>query len=249
MNRNNSQALPVALVTGAARRIGAAIIMQLHQANYNVIIHCNHSLQKATQLAHQCNAIRTNSALVLQQNLQQIDGLSQLIEDSVRWHGRLDVLINNASVFIRNHFDKFDASLWERQFNINVRAPFVLSQLALPYLQKEFGNIINLIDIHAESPIKDYAIYCQTKAALAAQTKALAKEFAPHVRVNGISPGAIAWPEQENALDEKVQQHIIDQTPLKTHGKPEYIAQAVVALLLNPFITGEILAVDGGRSI
>ncbi|WP_420795612.1 pteridine reductase [Legionella jamestowniensis] len=249
MTQANKQAVKVALVTGAARRIGAAIVSKLHEANFKVVIHCHQSLDDAQKLAALLNKHRQDSALVISQNLNQSEASNKLITATLNWGMRLDLLVNNASVFSRTNLAKQDEKSFNELFDTNVKVPFFLSLEAFPHLATYQGAIINLTDIHAERPLKDYAVYSQSKAALAMQTKALAKEFAPNVRVNAIAPGAIAWPEHDNSLSLEIQQKIIEQTLLKRHGHPEFIAQAVLALAENPFITGQILNVDGGRSI
>jgi pteridine reductase len=172
-----------------------------------------------------------------------------LINQVLKWRSKLNVLVNNASTFNRTNINDINLDDWQTLFAVNVQAPFLLSLAAYPSLSSQQGAIINITDIHADKPLRNYAVYCQTKAALAMQTKALAKEFAPNVRVNAVAPGAIVWPEKENALNYKVQEHIIAKTLLKRHGDPRFIAQAVISLINNPFITGQILNVDGGRSI
>jgi pteridine reductase len=237
----NKQANRVALVTGGARRIGKAIVEFLHADGFNVVIHCNKSIDDALTLAQNLNNIRINSAYVLCADLCKKDELVKLIAQSCAWYSRLDVLVNNASIFTR------DDSKWDELFMTNVHAPYILSCAARIYLAQTQGCIINITDIHASKPLKDYAVYCQTKAALAMQTKALAREFAPDIRVNAVAPGAIAWPEDENQLNTQIQQKIIAKTLLKRHGEPKYIAQAVLGLINNAFITGQCLQVDGGR--
>jgi pteridine reductase len=238
----------VALVTGAARRIGASITKHLHQAGYKVIIHYHKSAQEAQALVTSLNRQRPYSAYSIQQDLADSKAAVNIINETLQWGGRLDVLINNASQFTQTPItEAMDA--WDSLYLINVKAPFLLSQSAYTWLAMHEGVIINITDIHASKPLKNYAVYCQTKAALSMQTLALAKEFAPLVRVNAIAPGAIAWPELENSITEKIQEKIIAQTLLKRHGNPEYIAQAVLALVENNFITGQVLMVDGGRSV
>ncbi|MDI9819641.1 MULTISPECIES: pteridine reductase [unclassified Legionella] len=250
MNHVNKQATKVALITGAARRIGAAMVRKLHQANFKTVIHCHQSLNDADNLARELNQQREDSACVVQGNLMAPHAAEKIIAATVDWGKRLDLLINNASVFTATALDSaVDKTDWDSLFNVNVKLPFQLSLAAYPYLKKHQGSIINITDIHADKPLKGYAVYCQTKAALAMQTKALAREFAPHVRVNAIAPGAIAWPENENSLSAEIQEKIIAQTPLRCHGQPNFIAQTLLTFIENPFITGQILAVDGGRSI
>jgi pteridine reductase len=238
----NPQA-PVALITGAARRIGAAIAQHLHAAGYRVVIHYLHSESAAASVTQKCNELQRDSALAIQGDLQTAETSTMLISTAHQWAGRLDLLVNNACVFSRESTD------WDTLFAVNVKAPFLLSQAAYPYLKTTQGAIINITDIHAHKPLKHYSAYCQTQAALTMQTQSLAREFAPDVRVNAIAPGAIAWPEQGNALSETLQHEIIQKTPLKRHGQPKYVAKAVLALVQNSFITGQILAVDGGRSL
>ncbi|MBA3537519.1 MAG: pteridine reductase [Tatlockia sp.] len=249
MNQANKQAAKVALITGAARRIGAAIACQLHQAGFRVLIHCHHSLVEAQQLAETLNQQRLQSAQVLQQDLCAANASNLLIDATLAFGGRLDVLVNNASIFERTNFSRFNETNWDNLFAANVRAPFLLSLAARPHLAMQEGVIVNITDIHAEKPLKGYAEYCQSKAALVMQTKALAREFAPEIRVNAVAPGAIVWPEHANLVSKEEQAEIIAKTPLKRKGQPQYIAQAVVALVENTFITGQILKVDGGRSI
>lgn len=249
MNQANKQAVRVALITGAARRIGAAIAQHLHEAGFKVVIHCHHSLAEAKRLAQAMNQQRPDSAHVLQQDLCDPKAAKRLIEAAIAFTGRLDLLVNNASIFTKTSFAEFNQQNWDNLFATNVRAPFQLSLVARPYLAAQQGQIINITDIHSETPLMDYAEYCQSKAALTMQTKALAREFAPEVRVNAVAPGAIVWPENDNALNGQIQEKIIAQTPLKRHGEPLFIAQAVLALVENAFITGQILKVDGGRSI
>ncbi len=249
MNQANTQAARVAIITGSGRRIGAAIAQYLHHAGFRVIIHCHHSHSAAHALANDMNRHRPDSALVIVADLAIKKSANTIINESIKWAGQLDLLVNNASVFVSTPHDALDDAHWDTLFTINVKAPFWLSHLAYPHLAAQHGSIINITDIHAERPLKGYSAYCQSKATLTMQTKSLAREFAPAVRVNAIAPGAIAWPEHDNALSEALQQNIIAKTPLKQHGDPAYIAQAVLSIADNPFITGQTLAVDGGRGL
>ena len=249
MNLANKQDAKVALVTGGARRIGAAIVRKLHDNDYKVVIHCRYALNDAHVLAVKLNQIRPDSAFVLRRELTENLAADEMITTVMDWAGRLDLLVNNASVFIRTDCTTFANEEWQRLFDTNVKAPFLLSMAARSSLKKHNGAIINLTDIHAEKPLKGYSVYCQTKAALEMQTKTLAREFSPEVRVNAVAPGATIWPEDLNTLTDAERQKIIARTPLKQHGNPEYIAQAVLALAENAFITGQILKVDGGRSL
>lgn len=237
----------VALITGAGRRIGAAIAEHLHEAGFLVAIHCHHSRDEADALCLRLNQKHPHTAQVFSADLTQKIDNQRLIQHTIDWAGQLDLLVNNASLFIPTPIDASDDTLWDTLFSINVQAPFWLSLAARAHLAQQQGAIINITDIHAETPLKGYTEYCQTKAALAMQTKAFAREFAPHIRVNAVAPGAIAWPEQDNALSRAQQEKIIARTLLKRHGKSLYIAQAVLALAENKFITGQTLRVDGGR--
>ncbi len=243
MNQTNKQDAPVAFISGAAKRIGAVIAEHLHDAGFRIMIHCHRSIELAKKMAQSMNQRRPNSANFVTSNLYDTTKIDHLITKTVDWAGRLDLLVNNASIFSR------DAEKWDELFTIHVKAPYLLSTAAFPYLYQTQGSIINITDIHAEQPLKDYSVYCQSKAALLMQTKSLAREYAPNVRVNAVAPGSIIWPEEDNQLTEDQQQLIINKTPLKRHGNPTFIAQAVSALVDNPFITGQTLRVDGGRSL
>ena len=249
LNHDNKQANRVALVTGAARRIGAGIVIHLHEAGYRVIVHCHQSKHEAQELVDKFNHHRKDSALVVSGDLTIKETMRELFEKAIHWAGRLDLLVNNASRFTKTYRGELDDGEWEVLFNTNVKAPFCLSQMAYPYLAMHKGSIVNITDIHAQKTLKDYSVYCQTKAALVMQTKSLAREFAPDVRVNAVAPGATIWPELSNELSEDIQQKIIERTPLKRQGHPLFIAQAVLALAENLFITGQILNVDGGQSV
>lgn len=239
----------VALITGAARRIGATLAQQLHHAGYRILIHAHHSKQEATALKEKLNQLRPHSAHVFFADLTDLATPASLIQETLDWAGRLDCLIHNASRFTKTNNAISAKEAWAHLFAVNVEAPYFLSHAAQASLAKHHGTIIYITDIHATTPLKGYDVYCQTKAALTMQMLALAKTFAPNIRVNAIAPGAIMWPEGENMLSDKLKKEIIKSTLLKQHGHPEYIAQAVLTLIQNPFITGQILKVDGGRSL
>ncbi|MBB71055.1 MAG: pteridine reductase [Legionellales bacterium] len=238
----------VILITGAGRRIGAAIARHCHHCGCNVVIHYRQSQAEAQLLADSLNQRRDNSAVTLQADFNELSSLTPLVDDAYQTWGRLDGLVNNASNFYPTPIAEATTAQWDDLFNGNAKAAFFLSQAAAEYLRDSRGTIINIIDIHGATPLKGYGIYSMAKAALQMQTKVLAKELAPAVRVNGIAPGAIAWPEAQNSLDPAQQQHIIDQTLLKRHGNEQDIAKAVEYFLLHSdYVTGEVLAVDGGR--
>lgn len=249
VNSVKTQERKTALITGSAKRIGRAIAEKLHQEGFDIAIHYHHSQSDAEALKKSFNAIRNESAEIFKADLSKISDLKKLIQDVSSFRSILSLLVNNASLFIKTPIGAdFSIDTWETLFKVNVTAPRLLSLLSKP-LMANGGSIINITDIHGDIPLKDYAVYSETKAALIQQTRTLAKELAPFIRVNAISPGAIMWPEGENILPNAIQKEIIQKTPLKRHGSPEFIADAVFMLFQNPFITGQILNVDGGRSL
>jgi pteridine reductase len=238
----------VFLVTGAARRIGAAIVTRLHDVGARVAIHYRGSEDDAKELASRLNAVRADSALAIQSDLLNIDELPSLIEAVFDWGGRLDGLVNNASRFYPTPIGSIGEKQWDDLVGSNLKAPLFLSQAAAAHLTDSNGAIVNIVDIHAERPLKDHSVYGSSKAGLAMLTRSLAKDLAPDVRVNGVAPGAILWP--ENGMAESVQQSILDQIPLNRAGSPEDIAGCVLYLLRDAtYVTGQIIPVDGGRSI
>jgi pteridine reductase len=238
----------VALVTGAARRIGAAIATRLHQSGANVAIHYRGSAAEANALVNKLNGVRADSAAAFQADLIDTRALPGLVDDVISWRGRLDILVNNASTFYPTPPGEITEAHWEDLMGSNLKAPLFLSQAALPELQKAGGAIVNIVDIHAQRPLRHHAVYGPAKAALAMLTRSLAKDLAPAVRVNGVSPGAILWP--ENELDEAAKKAILEQVPLERAGDPDDIAGAVLFLVQDAtYVTGQIIAVDGGRSI
>jgi pteridine reductase len=239
---------PAILVTGAARRVGAAIARTLHDAGANVIIHCNRSREDADRLAARLNDARAKSAAVVQGDLLAYNALKGLIDQAASAFGRLDGLVNNASAFFATPVGKIDEDQWSGLIDSNLKAPLFLSQAACAYLKITKGSIVNIVDIHAERPLKDFAVYNMSKAGLAGMTRALAIDLAPAIRVNGVSPGAIIWPDAGDDYPPEERERITEQTPLKRVGSPEDIAGAVKYLMLDaPYVTGQILAVDGGR--
>jgi pteridine reductase len=237
-----------ALITGASRRIGAVIARTLHSAGMNITLHYRGSKEEAEKLANELNKIRENSCIAIRLDLHDTAALPDLIEQSQQHWGQLDVLVNNASSFYPTHIGKMTEQHWDDLMGSNLKAPLFLSQAATPYLKQSNGCIVNIVDVHADKPMKSHTIYCAAKAGLAMMTKSLAKELGPEIRVNGVAPGAIMWP--ENELDNTVQDDILDRTALKRSGMPEDIAAAVLFLARDAhYITGQIIPVDGGRSI
>ena len=238
------------LVTGGAKRVGAAIVRALHGAGARVVIHCLASRAEAEALAAELNAARAASAALVQGDLADTGALAALVEEAATRFGRLDGLVNNASGFRSTPLATLTPADWEELSATNLRAPMFLAKAAAPHLARAGGAIVNVVDIHAERPLKDFTAYTVAKAGLAGLTRSLALELAPGVRVNGVSPGAILWPEPDDAFPPEERARITAQTPLRRTGRPEDIAGAVKYLLLDaPFVTGQILAVDGGRSI
>jgi pteridine reductase len=245
---NNNLNGKVALVTGAARRIGAAIVTRLHENGARVAIHYRGSADEAAALAQRLNEARPDSAATFQADLLDTAKLPELVAAVTDWGGQLDYLVNNASTFYPTPVGKITESEWTDLMGSNLKAPLFLSQAAAPALKTSGGVIINLVDIHSQRPLRDYTVYGPAKAGLAMLTRALAKDLAPHIRVNGVSPGAILWP--EDGMSEAAQQSILRQVPLGRAGDPSDIAGCVLYLLRDAtYITGQIIAVDGGRSI
>lgn len=237
---------PVALVTGAARRIGAVIAERLHAEGYNVAVHCRGSRDAAAALAERLNTARAGSAAVFAADLLVQQQIEQLVHEVLATFGRIDMLVNNASAFYPTRVGSTTREQWDELIGSNFTAPYFLVQAAMPALNATRGNIINLLDIHAERPMAGHAVYSAAKAGTHMLTRALAQELAPAVRVNGIAPGAILWP--ENGGSEADRERIIANTPLQRSGSPEDIARTVLFLANSPFITGQVIAVDGGRN-
>lgn len=237
-----------ALVTGAAKRIGAAITSRLHAAGANVAIHYFSSSGEADALAARLNAERPGSAITVGADLRDVAELERAVAEIVGATGRLDVLVNNASTFYPTPLGKVTEADWHDLIDSNLKAPLFLAQAAQPHLEAVGGSIVNIVDVHSQRPLKHHLVYGPAKAGLAMLTRSLARDLAPTIRVNGVSPGAILWP--ESGVSEHVQQKIINEVPLKRPGDPSDIAAAVLFLVRDaPYVTGHILAVDGGRSI
>jgi pteridine reductase len=237
----------VALITGAARRIGAVIAKTLHQHGYNVIIHYRHSQNDAEKLCHLLNGIRPSSAHLIHSDFDVPENIADVITQSLHIWQRLDVVINNASTFTQTHLEKTTTEQWDTLINSNLKAPYFLAQQAYPHLKKTEGCIINIADIHGIHPLKNYPVYSIAKAGLIMLTKALAREFAPEIRVNAVAPGPTLPPEGDNSLSEQRHQELIDRTVLKRLTHPREIAEAILFLIQQKSMTGEILKLDGGR--
>lgn len=237
-----------ALITGGAKRLGAAITRRLHAAGASVLIHYRDSEADAAKLEAELNALRPKSAAKVKAELLAPIAPRALVSAALDAFGGLDVLVNNASSFFPVPLGEIESSHWEELIGSNLRAPLFIAQQAAPELAKREGAIVNVVDIHAERPLKGYPVYSVAKAGLAALTRSLALELAPRVRVNGVSPGAIAWPD-DGQFEPAERSRILATTPLARTGSPEDIAQAVHFLATAPYVTGQILAVDGGRSI
>jgi pteridine reductase len=238
------------LVTGGAKRIGAAIVRRLHAAGANVAIHCRSSLYDALALRAELNEKRADSACTIQADLMEVSSLPRVVEETVQLFGHLDALVNNASSFYPTPLDKLTEQQWNDLLGTNLKAPLFLAQAAAPELRRRHGCIVNIVDIHADFPMHGHLLYNVAKTGLAGLTRALAQELAPQIRVNGIAPGVNLWPESEAWQDEEQRRKIIAHTLLKREGEPDDIARTVQFLIADaPYITGQIIAVDGGRSI
>ncbi len=243
-----SQDRPVALITGAGKRVGAVIARTLHAAGYELALHCRRSVDEAEMLAAELEAARAGSTLVLQAELADPHALPALVDTALARYGRLDALVNNASAFFPTPVGAASVAQWNELFASNAQAPFFLAQAATPALRATRGAIVNLVDIYAERALADHPIYCMAKAALAAMTRALALDLAPDIRVNGVAPGAVLWPSDGKPYAD--QQAMLARTPLARAGAPEDVAGAVRWLLCDaPYVTGQIIRVDGGRTL
>jgi pteridine reductase len=238
----------VVLITGAAHRIGAETARLLHAHGANIVVHYRSSRKAALALQEELNAERARSVVLIQADLLDVSHLPALVREAQGIWGRLDVLINNASTFYPTPIGTVDEGQWNDLLGTNLKIPFFLSQAAAPHLIRARGCIVNIVDIHAERPLKGHPVYSIAKAGLAMLTKALAGELGPEVRVNAIAPGAILWPDRD--MDDLTKQRIVSRTFLKRQGSPTDIAKAVLFLVRDAnYMTGQILAVDGGRSL
>lgn len=238
----------VALITGGARRIGAEVSRRLHAEGMNLVIHYHSSEIDAHELQRELLEKRADSVMLVQGDILNVAKLRNLVQETVREFKRIDVLLNNASTFYPTPIDEADEKQWDDLLGTNLKAPFFLAQAAAPHLRKSRGCIVNMADIHGDRPLKHHPIYSIAKAGTIMLTKTLARELGPEVRVNGIAPGAIMWP--ENDMDEMAKQRIISRTPLKASGNPDDIARTVLFLVKDaPYVTGHVIPVCGGRSV
>ncbi len=240
----------VILITGGAKRVGAAICRLLHSNGANLMIHYRSSVNEARALQSELNLKRPNSVAIIQGDLLNLAVLPSLIQETVQHFGKLDVLINNASSYYSTELGAINEEAWQDLMGSNLKAPLFLSQAAANELRKQQGCIVNITDMHVERPKKGYIVYSVAKAGLVTLTKSLAHELGPDVRVNAVAPGPVMWPENNPQFDELYRQRVISQTLLKRIGEPDDIAKAVKFLIQDaPFITGQVIAVDGGRSL
>ncbi|MDA9030461.1 pteridine reductase [Candidatus Pseudothioglobus singularis] len=237
--------MKTALITGGAARIGAQIVKTLHHNQFNIIIHCNQSKDKAQLLCDELNSIRANSVEIVSGNLNNIDELDSLVR-SIK---SIDLLVNNASVFYPKSVEDSEIKDWDDVININLKAPFFLSKGLSKTLSENDGSIINIIDIHSERPLKKHAIYNISKAGLKMLTQTLAKELAPRIRVNGVSPGSILWPQDSAEISENDKNLMLERIALHRQGSPQDIADTVLFLANSNYITGQIINIDGGRTL
>ncbi len=238
----------VALVTGAARRIGALTVRTLHADGANVVVHYRSSSLEAEKLAAELNQLRENSCITVRGDLADIDGLPEIIATVISKMGRLDILINNASTFYPTPVGEITEKHWDDLMTSNLKAPLFLSQAAMPYLKESKGCIVNMVDVHGFRPLKNYPVYSVAKAGLLMLTQSLARELAPEIRVNGVAPGAILSPEM--AMNQSDQKALLAKTALKREGTPEDIAKTILFLVRDAdYITGQVIPVDGGRML
>ncbi|MCW8090631.1 pteridine reductase [Alteromonas sp. ASW11-130] len=238
---------PVALITGAAKRIGKTLAISLHDAGYRVIIHYHNSKEAAKALQGQLNTSKMNSAEIIQANLSDMEDVALLAKKALKAFGRIDVLVNNASAFYPTPLGKITLPVWDELIGSNVKGALFLVQALQKNLQQQNGCIINLTDMHIDRPLPEHSVYCLAKSALGSLTRSLATELAPTIRVNAIAPGPILWPERKMSKEEKEQ--LINTVPLKKLGSPEAIAHTMLFLINADYITGQTIYVDGGRSI
>ena len=240
----------VVLVTGGAKRVGAAICRRLNAAGAQLAVHYRSSEEEALALQKELNKLRPKSASTFQADLLDLHALPELVYKVIKKFGQLDALVNNASSFYATPLADIDEHQWHDLLGTNLKAPIFLAQAAAAELRRQHGCIVNIADIHAERPMQGHLLYSVAKAGLVALTRGLAQEMAPQVRVNAVAPGVIVWPENEEWMDEDQRRKIVAHTLLKREGEPDDIARTVAFLIQDaPYITGQIISVDGGRSI
>ncbi len=248
MQSDHDSTEKVILISGAAHRIGATIARHLHSLGMNIIVHYRDSRQAAEELQRELQARRADSIQLIHGDLLATPTFPALLDEAYAWRKRLDVLVNNASSFYPTPVTDTNERQWDDLLGSNLKAPFFLSQAAVPYLRQQNGCIVNIVDIHGDRPLKGYPVYSIAKAGLVMLTKALARELAPDIRVNAVAPGAILWPEQ--GADDETRTHIVARTALKRQGNPLDVARTVVFLIRDAeYMTGQVLTVDGGRSL
>jgi len=237
----------VVVVTGAAHRVGASVVRKLHGCGANIALHYRNSQDAAQAIAEELNDIRPKSVYLVSGDLNDESTYDSVIQSVVSHFGKIDVLINNASSFYPTEIGNVGIEQWDDLMASNLKAPFFLSQAAAPYLKTSKGSIVNIVDIHADKPLKSHSVYCMAKAGLVMMTKSLAKELGPEIRVNAVAPGAILWPE---GMEQQIKDEILERTALKKPGSPEDIASTILFIVRDAhYMTGQILAVDGGRSL
>jgi pteridine reductase len=246
---DNALSGKVVLITGAVKRVGAAIARRLHRRGAVLMLHYRSSERDAQALQAELNAARANSVALLQADLLDVAGLPEIVKNTVSRFERLDAMVNNASTFFPTPVGEITQASWDNLIGTNLRAPLFLCQAAAPHLRRTNGVIVNIADIHADRPLKSYVVYSIAKAGLVGLTRSLARELGPEIRVNAVAPGPILWPE-DGSWDEVARQRVISHTLLKRTGEPDDIARAVHFLIAEaPYVTGQVIAVDGGRSI
>jgi len=239
----------IVLITGGAKRVGAAICRRLHAAGANLMLHYRRSAGEARLLQAELNHVRAESVALIQADLLDLNKLPAIVDQTLQTFGRLDALVNNASSFFPTPIGEITPQAWDDLIGTNLRAPLFLAQAAAPALRKSQGAIVNIVDIHADRPLKNFVVYSVAKAGLVAVTRSLARELAPEVRVNAIAPGPILWPD-DSSFDELSRQRVVSHTPLKREGDPDDIAKAVYYLIVEAtYVTGDTISVDGGRHI
>jgi len=240
----------VVIVTGGAKRLGAAICRRLHAAGASLLVHYRSSVVEARALQVELNARRPDTVALAQADLLKTASCAQLVKAALKQFERIDALVNNASSFFPTAVGEITEQAWDDLVGTNLKAPLFLAQAVAPELRKSHGSIVNLVDIHVDLPMRNHAVYTAAKGGLAALTRALARDLGPEIRVNGVAPGTILWPDEEAWRDEVSRQRVINQSVLKRIGEPDDVARAVQFLLADaPYVTGQIIAVDGGRSI